>query len=913
MNWTREIERAFAARDRSADADVVTELAQHAEAAYAAARADGVDTAAARERVRALIDGWCGARPASARRPATALPPAPPSGSSGLAGLGLDVAYGLRLLRRQPGATLLTVTTLALAIGATTTLASVAYGVLARPLPWPQADRLVRLAESREGGTISRPIVTNLSYRVLAGRGTALDGLGAFMSVDRTLTADNQPIRVQTAGATTSLFDLLGARPLRGRLFTAGDETASDVAVVSERLWRQQFGASDDAVGRVVTLDDDRVAVIGVLPNDFRFPDLETDVWTPMHVRPFEVEDGEVRSVSFFGAIGRLAPGATATQASDEATAAVRGAPPVGMVATAVFGSQGPATVSVTPLAEAMTAEVRPAVLVLLAGVGLLFVTAIGGLAAMQVARSLSRRREVAIRAALGAGSGRLARQLVVEHLAAGLAGGAAGLGLAAVCHQALPALLPADFPRLQDVVLDWRIGVLAAGLAVLASLATTTFPVLHARRLDLVGSLADGGQAPVGGGLRSPVARLRAIVVVAQVGATVVLLVGAGLVGRSFLALINHDRGYDPVNLLTARLPLGSTHPRAIAQQTFDDIVSRLSGRPGVLRASYGGFAPFMSGGSLLAFQLEDGNAGVDEPRNVKAELALVSPGFIEALGMRIEEGRAFGPSDTITSEPVAIVNRAFAREYFGERTLNAALPLSFLDGQRTPEPHDEPPARDAWRVVGIVQDLAPARVTDPSPATIYVSTAQLDGQGFAVSDARFVIRTTGDPAAMAPVLATIVRELVPAVPLASVMTMEDRISTSLSRPRLYAVLLTAFSGFALLVAALGLFAMLSHGVAARRRELGVRLALGATRLEVLRLVLRDGLVLTMAGVTVGTGVTLVAGRYVEALLFGVTTRDPASFVIGITAVVAGALIASGVPAARASKVDPIEVLRSG
>ena len=909
MRWSEEIRSAFAGRGAVADEDVVAELAQHADAAYEAARAEGLPADQARAQVATLIEGWCRTRRVRRRRHRSAVVPAPPAGSSGLSGLALDVAYGLRLLRRQPGAALLTVLTLALAVGATTTLASVAYGVLARPLPWPDAGRLVRVAESREGGTITRPIVTNVTYHSWLDATRTLDGLAGFSAGSHTLDPGDGPIRVRGAAATASLFEVLGAVPLRGRLLAAGGEAPADVALISERLWRRHFGASDEAVGRVITLDDERVPIVGVLPDSFGFPEPETDVWMPMQVRPFEIESDTVLSLSFFSAVGRLAPDATPEQASREATAAVRAAPPVGMVATAIFGSQGPATVAVTPLADAMTADVRPAVLVLLAGVALLFATAIGGLAAMQVARSLSRRREVAIRAAIGAGSGRLARQLVVEHLTVGLIGGAAGLGLAAICHQALPALLPADFPRLNDIVLDWRIGVLAAGLALAASLATAAFPMLQARRLDLVASLAEGGQAPVGAGRRSPVARLRALVVVAQVAATVVLLVGAGLVGRSFMALLHHDRGYDPMNVLTARLPLTAAYAGPIAQQIFDEIIARIGAHPAVTRAAYGGSAPFMTGSSLLAFELRGPDAGVEAPRSAKAELAIVSPGFIDALGMRVEEGRAFGDADTLTSEPVAIVSRAFARAYFGEKTLDAALPLGFLDGRQA---NDVSP-RPRWRVVGVVADVAPAEVTEPSPPTIYVSTSQLDGRGFSVPDARFVIRTAGEPAAVAPALASIVRELVPSVPLASVVTMEDRIATSLSRPRLYAVLMAGFSGFALLVAAVGLFAMLSHGVAARRRELGVRVALGATRPEVLRLVLADGLRLTLAGVALGVGATVLAGRYVETLLFGVTTRDPASFVAGVVVVVAGALLASGVPAVKASRVDPIEVLKAG
>jgi predicted permease len=387
----------------------------------------------------------------------------------------------------------------------------------------------------------------------------------------------------------------------------------------------------------------------------------------------------------------------------------------------------------------------------------------------------------------------------------------------------------------------------------------------------------------------------------------TVVLLVGATLVCRSFVALTAFDRGYDPVNLLTATLPMsnGSISTSAF-RQSFDDIADRLRALPGVRNAAYAGAAPFMPGGALLGMQLGAGQGGADsEPRSAKANLWVMSPGFVEALGLRVVEGRALAASDTASAEPVAMVNRAFAREYLGDRPLDGFLPLGFLGGRGEPLP-----GRSQWRIVGVLDDVAPADVSEPTPPQIIVSTLQLSGS-FGVTDARFVVRTEGDPRQVVPAFRTIARELAGSAPLDSIMTMEDRISASLSRPRLYTLLLGGFSGFALLVAGVGLFAVLSHGVAARRRELGVRLALGATPRGLLALVLRDGLTLTVAGLVFGVGVAAMASRYLDALLFGVSASDPASYVTGAAVVAAIAVIACAAPALRAARVDPVAVLR--
>jgi len=899
MRWRDEVRARLRRHHPDPDEDVVLELAQHAEAEDEAARADGLSDAAARERVAALIDGWSRDRTALVHRlrtPRMQAPP-PPAGSPGLTGLWLDIRHALRMVRAHPWTSTLAWLTMVLAVGATATLASVTYGVLARPLPWPDADRLVRIVESREGGTAGRAFLTNVGFHTWRDSATTIDGLAGYSAATVTLDAGGGPQRVPGASATASLFGVLGAAPLRGRLFTDDDEIRDGVVLISEDLWRRQFGAADDTVGRVITLGGNRVTIVGILPGSFGFPERETDVWSPLHVPALALVDGVQTSLSMFSGLGRLRPGASAEAASREATAAVRNGPPVGMVGTAVFGSDGPAVVIATPLARSMTGAVRPALLVLLAGVTLLFAAAIGGLASMQVARSVARRREVAIRVAIGAGSGRIARQTLVEHLLVGFAGGAGGLALAAGLHAAAPALLPADFPRAADIVLDGRMVALTAALALGASLVMAVVPVLQARQVDLASALTEGGLAPLGGHLRTPVVRLRSAVMAGQVAVTLVLLVGALLLGRSFISLVQVDRGYDPSHLLTARLTLDERSRPAIAEA----IVARLRTLPGVRAAAFGGAAPFMPGGAMLGLTLDASASGADqpEPRRVSADFQVVSPGFVEALGMRVLEGRTFSETDSATSEAVLMVNAAFAREYLAGDAIGRSLPLEALglsDG----------------RIIGIVADVAASDVSAATTPLILASSRQVAGS-FGVADVKIVVRTDDDPEALVPMLRSMARDLAPTAPLDQVMTMEDRLASSLARPRLYALLLGGFSGFALLIAAVGLFAVLSHAVNERRREMGVRLALGATPAGLLRLVLRDGLRLTAAGALGGTVAAWLMARSVESLLFGVAARDVTSYALGLVIVTAGAVLACAGPALRASRVDPIRVLRDG
>ncbi len=415
-----------------------------------------------------------------------------------------DIHYARRLLLRDRAHTLLVILTMALGISATTVLFSVTYGVLLKPLPWADAERVVRVIETRKGGAPRvAGTVSNGTYLAWRDRPATIENLGGWTSTTVTLTGAGDPERLAVASATPSLFAVLKARPASGRLFDTADETRKHVVLLSYGLWRERFGSSPDAIGRVVRLDGEPYVVVGVMPAEFSFPDRDARAWVPFAV-PTVVGDAGVRRMAIFRALARVRPGITPAQAATEATARGRSAPDPGLAAVALFGSGGPVEVSIVPALDAMTAEVRPAIAIMLAAVVLLLAIGTANVASLQLARAVNRRREFAIRAAIGAGAGRLARQILVESALLGLAGGGVGLAAAGAMLRALPSLLPTDFPRADAIGLDAPVLLLALAVSLAAGAACAILPALQARRMNLVESLAEDSLAPVGGRLRT-------------------------------------------------------------------------------------------------------------------------------------------------------------------------------------------------------------------------------------------------------------------------------------------------------------------------------------------------------------------------------------------------------------------------
>lgn len=807
---------------------------------------------------------------------------------------GPDLRQAIRTLQRRPGHTAVAALTMALGIGATTVLFSVTDAVLLEPLPWPGSERLVVLSESRQGGTNRvSGVLTNATYLAWAESAETVEGLAAW-SPRRRMLESGEPRRVQITAVTPSLFPLLEVAPELGRSFDA-IESQERLIVLSEGLWRERFESSEDVLGEIVRLDGDAYRVIGVMPPGFVFPDRDSRAWVPFHVEPAEVSEGGGGSLSMFAALAKLGEGVTPEQAAAEGTVRGRAAPDPGMVVMAVFGSNGPVEVAAVPWLESMTAEVRPAIHLLLVAVSLLLVTATANVASLQLAAASARRREVAVRAALGARGGQIARHLLLESALLGLLGGAGGLALAAAILRSAPSLLPDSFPRLDGITVDLGVLLFVLAVSLLSGLLFGLAPLWHARRVDLRSALGASGAAaePAQRSLASP----RALIMAGQVAIACVLLIGASLLGRSFFALLDTDLGYDPENVLTALLVMPE-HAIAESERTaiLEQTIERVRTFAGVRAFAAANVLPLTGGESMMSFTWPTDS---DPEALAQATVRMVSAGYFEALGLRIVAGRALTAADTATSQPVVVVNQAFAERYLGPEPVGTRLPL---------RPSEE---RPEYEIVGVVEDVRQRGATDEAVPEITYSYLQRPG-GYGSSMAYLVARTDSDPMELAPTLRTIVREQDRAAVVEEVSTMEDRYRTSLAQPRLNALLLAGFAFFALMIAAAGLFGVVSYGVAQRAREIGVRGALGATRRDIVQLVLGQGLRIALPGLAAGLIASFWLVQGISSLLYGTAPHDPVSFVLVPVALLAVALLAFAIPARRAASIDAQTVLRS-
>lgn len=901
MNWQARVRQALSKSPYLPESDVIEELALHASATYDAARANGSSHAEAEQRVAELIARW--QRDAAALRHRPKRPPVlePPPIKSPSFGVGLfhDVRYAIRQLIRQPRFALLVIVTMALGVGATTALFSVTYGVLMKPLPWPAAERLVILKETRGGRAPRFGSFSNTAYVAWREDAKLIDEIGAWTPRTATLTTGTaNPERIRAANVTASLLRALGARPILGALFSDADELAP-VIVLSESLWRQRLGGDDQIIGRSIQIDGEPRTVVAVIPDDAGYPDRQTRAWMPFRVQP---PNGNL--LSMFEAIARLKPGVTKEQAVAEGTARGRFAASTGMTTTAIFGGDGPVEVSARTVSDALTSDVRRPLTILLAAVSLLLLIGATNIASLQLSRATTRRRELAIRASIGASLSRLLRQLVIESVVLGVAGGALGLALAWLLQRSAPSVLPADFPRVTDVSFNLPVVLFAVAISIATSVLFGALPALRLRRLNLVNSLAEDGTSPAGAAGRTSVARARLMIVTAQIAAACVLLAGALLLGRSFSSLLQADRGYEPEAVISTRVVLPAPAYTATRRsEVLTTMLDRLGKSPGVGSVAFTTELPLTPGGSTSAFTMpaRDGASGTV---TIQASPRIVSPGYFATVGLDILEGRSLADSDSESSEPVVVVNDTFRRRYLGATALGVKLPMA-LWGQNQ--------NGDAT-IVGVSEDVRYVGATTPSLAELYFSYRQLKA-GIRLSSAWLLVRPSADSASASvpAVIKTSVLDADRTLALESMVTLEDRLlAGSLARPRLYARLIAGFAVLALVVTGVGLFGVLSYSVSQRTRELGVRAALGAARVDLVLLVVKQALVVAAVGVTAGVAAAIWLARFVSSLLYGITTGDVITYatvpiVIGLVAIVA-----CFVPARRAAKLDPVKALRS-
>jgi putative ABC transport system permease protein len=815
-----------------------------------------------------------------------------------------DLRHAARLLAREPGYTAVALLGIALGIGATTTLFSVAYGVLLKPLPWPEPERLVRLEERRGGRPGRVPwTITNGTYLAWTEAATVED-VGGWMSVTSTFSDGREPERIRLGRLTPTVFTVLQARALMGRVFEAADAgPKADTVILSHAFWQRRFGGAPGILGSSIRLDERAWTVIGVMPSAFAFPDRETQAWIPAYISPVYSDGGARISLQIFGAIARMRPGVTAAQVAAEGTARARAGRDPGTTALALFGSAEPPTITAMPALEVAIADVRPAIRVMVAAVVLLFATAMASVVVVQLARVARRRREMALRAALGASTARLARQWLTESVAIGVAGGLLGMAGARLLVGLLPAILPADFPRLSDITLDWRVGLASAAATLAAIAACALFPAMHARVLDITRALADDA-SPIGAGMRTPAARLRSAIMAGQVAVACVLLIGGGLLGRSFQALTNVDRGYDPENLLTARLPLPSGPTFAKSAAMFESIKERMRTLPGVTHAAFGNALPLVSAGGMTGLNVRLPRDPATESK-IQALHRTVDPDYFGAMGLRLVAGRLLSDSDSTTAQPVLVVNRSFADQYLGADPVGRRLTLNLY-------------RRAEWEIVGVVEDMKQGGLqtgsfvatTDAAQPEMFSSYRQFGEMR--LDTVFFLARAQSDPSRLVPSVRALVREQAPALVLDSVMTMEERVMASLSRPRAYALVVGVMAAFALAIACVGLFGVLSYSVAQRTREIGVRTALGATIADVITLVLRSGLAIVAAGLAGGLAAAGLLAQSLSKILYGVGPFDPVTFAVVPVFLVLAATVACVAPARRAARIDPLRALRA-
>jgi putative ABC transport system permease protein len=804
-----------------------------------------------------------------------------------------DVRFAIVTIRRTPGFAATALVTLALGIGSTTALFSVVNPLLLRPLPYPDSDRLVRLWEEHPGGRspAGNRWLSNRTYEAWTDGARTLEAVGAHATYDFTVLFGSEPARLTGSELSPVVFDLLRARPALGRLFLPG-EGAQRVVVLSDRLWRERFGADAAAVGRTLTIEGRPHDIVGVARPELHFPDRRVLFWIPSAIPSVAAQPERTAA---FTAIGRLEPGVTPAQAEAEGTARARTMPRP-LSADLFFGKGGPVVVHARPLADDMTALVRPALIVLAASVALVLLIACANVANLLLSRGLAREREIAIRAAIGASWSRLVRQLLTESALLATAGGALGLLLAWILVRLVPLAAPERLPRLEEVRLDASVVVFAVAISMFAALASGLAPALRAARLELCDAFrgGEGGHA----GTRGPRARrLGDALLVAEAAFAVMLAVGAALLAHSFVRLVRVDPGYTASRVLTARVLLPRDAPPERTGQLIDAALARLRAMPGVDSAGAGNMMPLVLRTAISAFRLP--GAGSDgRPASGRAVTYVVTPGYAETLGLRLKAGRFFTDADVSSATRAMIVNEEFVRQYLPAGAVGARIEDMFLSDAGT-----------ITEVVGVVANvLKDGNDTAPQPELYFAHGSDTRR---IIGFANLVVRTTGDPGSLAAPLRALVREIDRGAVVDRIDPLTRLVWDSVEEPRFAAVVLSSFAGLALTLASIGLYGVLSYSVAQRRRELGLRAALGAGSSRLVALVLREGLSVTAAGAALGTLGAVIGSRYMAGVLFGIAPLDPAAFTIAPALLVLVALAACLPPALRAASADPSMALR--
>jgi putative ABC transport system permease protein len=797
----------------------------------------------------------------------------------------LDVRYAARMLRKNPGFTAIVVITLALGIGVNTAIFSLVDGILLRPLPFEQPDRLVRLVQSQRQIGLESWNLSQATFTSLRDNTHSLEAVAAYSTSGANLTGDGDPERVSIGTVSADFFKVLGLPPILGRTFRAGEDTPGNngVCVISFGFWQRRFAGDPNIIGRSLNLSSTAIEVVGVMPAGFSFPRPETEIWTPLALNP-------TRTAPYFlKAIARLAPGVSPSEAETETTGVLwnyaRQHPDTSENRIPLDQGSALKTI-VTPLKEVMVGSTQKPLLILLCAVGLVLLIACANVANLLLARATSRVREIAVRFALGATPARVARQLLTESLVLALIGGAGGVMLAWLGVRMLGRMPTDGIPRIEAVTVDGRVLAFTAGLAVLTGLLFGLMPALRAYRMGMVAAMHEGGR----GGTASR--RSNSALVAAQFALSFVLLIGAGLLLKSFQRLQSVELGFNPEKLLTmvVSLPARKYSKPEQSIQFCDNLIDRLRSLPGVRAAGLTTNIPFVGDDNTDNFIVEGRDPGGE---GVQVQLLAMTPGHLQAMGIPLLRGRDFLETDKSDSQQVAIVDETLARMYWPD---GDAL------GKRVETTGDM-----QWMtIVGVVAGIKQDGFAEKLQPHIYAPLAQSP-----TLVAKLVVRTDGAPNPTIAAIRSAVSGLDPDIPVYSIRSMNDVMARTLNSQRLTNLLLTSFSVLALVLAAVGIYGTMSLYVGSRKNEFGIRLALGAQPRVLLRLVLREGMLLIAAGIGIGVGGALLLTRAIASLLFEVSPTDPVVFTGVPLLLVFVALAACFVPARRASRVDPMVALR--
>jgi predicted permease len=808
-----------------------------------------------------------------------------------------DIRYAARKLIRTPGFTLIAVITLALAIGATTAVFSVVNGVLLKPLPFRNPDELVRIGSSSKEGKLSSLSPPDfLDYQARTHSFTAVAQIQDRNSANLTI-AGSEPKRLNSASVGARFFDILGVRMQAGRGFLPGEDAngAQHVVVLSDKLWRNEFAADPHVIGRSVTLNGTDHTVVGIAPRSLTYPETP-DLWVPFNFEPWMIEEDN-RGAHFIQAIARLRPGVTVETASRDMASVGEQLHVEHPVSNAVFGGMA------VSLQQTIVGDVRPLLFTMFGAVAFVLLIACANVANLLLVRASSRETELAVRTALGAGRSRIIRQLITESLMLSALGAAIGGAIAGWTVDAIVAFGPRGLPRLDEITVDSRVLAFAVLVALVTGLAFGLVPALHSTKSELGQMLKENGRGSSG---KRAAQRTRSALVVTEMALAVVLLVGAGLLIRSFVKLLQVDPGFRTEHITSFDVSLPTTkytQDRDI-RRFAADVRERLSALPGTQSVAIAFARPLQPQGMRTSFDIE-GRPPMPLDKRMLADIRPASANFFSTMGIRVARGRVFTQAEENFGPPqVLVITESLAKKYFpNEDPIGKRLTLGIshdTGGTNTS-------VTSKGEIVGIIKDLHQRGLNDDLAPAVYMGWGTLP-----LNDISFLVRSNTDVQALGATIRERVHAVDPTMPIYGLRTMDDALSDSVAQPRFYMVLLGAFAGLALLLAAIGIYGVISYTVSQRTRELGIRIALGATQDRVVRLVLGQGVSLTVAGVVVGLVGAYWLVHLLSALLFGVAATDAATFG-GVAVVLLGvAALASYLPARRAARVDPVIAMRA-